>query len=160
MCDLHNCLWQLYLRDSLDFGRRIGMLASRCCCSPRLPLEKSRGSKWDLVEGFSLKIKTDISQCLVSLSILQLENESRIVRMGPTRILWPGRVGIGQACGVGLQYARAGRRLWPGQPHRKTTFSPVETYAYLGRTSVTPATQSCLASRPFRTSCHSAQGAD
>ena len=39
------------------------MLASRCCCSPRLPLEKSRGSKWDLVEGFSLKIKTDISQC-------------------------------------------------------------------------------------------------
>ena len=38
------------------------MLASRCGCSPRLPLEKSRGSKWDLVEGISLKIKTDISQ--------------------------------------------------------------------------------------------------
>lgn len=31
---------------SVDFGRRIGMLASRCCCSPHLPLEKSRSSKW------------------------------------------------------------------------------------------------------------------
>lgn len=39
-----------YLRG--DFGRRLGMLASRYCHSAHLPLEKSRGIKWDSVEGF------------------------------------------------------------------------------------------------------------
>lgn len=44
-----------------------------------------------------------------------------------------------------------------GNLTEKTTLSPVETYAYLGRTSVTLVTQSCLPSRPFRTPCHSAR---
>lgn len=95
---------------------------------------------------FSLKIKTDISQRPgQSLHFAAGGGKSHCENgADQDSLAWGdgGRAGMWGKVAVlqGRKEALARAVSWKTQ-----TLSPAETYAYLGRTSVTPATQSCLA---------------